>query len=212
MTVRPIDPHAVHVPQRSGLPPCLYVPVAARDVRAIEAYVGRVVRPLACRLPDRAVLVEAYEPRPLDARLPIWKQPGATVLHGALQVWVHVDYSPYKRAYARAFPDTVLADLVLDHVLNRRVARLKGFAYLRLVPVSRPVNSSHGGHSERWAVEYHSSPRMREVNAASKAAVQYADLADIVKMVGMEGGGSQMENVNDAQAWVVPPASDGSPD
>jgi hypothetical protein len=32
--------------------------------------------------------------------------------------------------------------------------------------------------------------------------VQYADLADIVKMLDMEGGGSFMSIVNDAQALV----------
>jgi hypothetical protein len=43
---------------------------------------------------------------------------------------------------------------------------------------------------------------MRELNAASKAAVQYADLADIVKMLNITGGGSFMQNVNDAQTLV----------
>ena len=56
--------------------------------------------------------------------------------------------------------------------------------------------------SEKWAVEYHSSPRMVEINRASKAVVQYADLSDIVKMINMEGGGSLMEIVNEAQKLV----------
>lgn len=207
MPPRPIDPHAVQIPQASRLPPCLYVPVAARDLAAIEAYVGRVARLLACRVPARAVLVDAYDPAPPDARLPIWHVAGVAVLHARAQVWVHVDYGPYRHTYAKAFPDAVLGDLVLDHVMNRRVARLKGYAYLRLVPVSRAVNSSHGGLSERWAVEYQSSPRMREINAASRASVQYADLADLVKMLDVEGGGSLMDRVNDTQALVVPPAA-----
>src|SRR5207244_3779883 len=98
-----------------------------------------------------------------------------------------------------AFPDVDLKGLDLDHVLNRRVARLKGFAYLRLVPIEQRPNRSHGGLSEKWAVQYHSSPRMRAVNGASKSRVQYADLADIVKMLNSEGGGSLMDSVNDAQ-------------
>jgi len=43
---------------------------------------------------------------------------------------------------------------------------------------------------------------MREQNRASQAVVQYADLADIVKMLDMEGGGSLMDVVNQAQKLV----------
>ena len=38
----------------------------------------------------------------------------------------------------------------------------------------------------------------------SQAAIQYADLADIVKMLNMEGGGSFMDIVNEAQKLVEP--------
>lgn len=138
----------------------------------------------------------------------IWGLPESAVLHYPRQVWVDVDYSAYRRAYMRAFPDVDLAGLVLDHVMNRRIARLKGFKYLRIVPISRAANSSHGGLCEGWGVEYHSSPRMREINRASRAVVQYADLADVVKMLNMEGGGSFMENVNQAQRLVDLPVAD----
>ncbi|MBC8031848.1 MAG: hypothetical protein H7Z16_17325 [Pyrinomonadaceae bacterium] len=201
-TRRPIDQHAIRIPQSSGLLPCLYIPVAARDTNAIETYVGRVLEPLAQRSPDKALLVESHEPDEPDARLTIWGHPGAAILHHPKQVWVHVDYSAYRRAYIRAFPDIDLSGFVLDHIMNRRVARLKGFNYLRIVPISRQANSSHGGLSEGWAVEYHSTPRMIELNKASEAVVQYADLSDVVKMLNMEGGGSFMQNVNDAQKLV----------
>jgi hypothetical protein len=91
--------------------------------------------------------------------------------------------------------------------MNRRVARLKGFRYLRIVPISRTANSSHGSLSEECGVDYHSSPRMRKLNRTSKAVVQYADLCDIVKMLNMEGGGSFMQNVNDAQKLVDLPSA-----
>ena len=202
MTRRPIDQQAIRIPQSSGLQPCLYVPVAARDANAIETYVGRIVGDLSQRSPNKALLVEAHEPEEPDERLAIWQHPGAAILHYPRQVWVHVDYRNYRRAYVRAFPDVDLTSLVLDHVMNRRVARLKGFSYLRIVPISREANSSHGGLSEGWAVEYHRSPRMMEINRASQAMVQYADLADLVKMLNMQGGGSFMENVNEAQKLV----------
>ena len=202
MTLRLIDQQARRIPQRSGLLPCLYIPLAARDTNAIETYVGRIIETLALRSPSKALLVEAHEPDKPDDRLAIWAHPGAAILHYPHQVWVHVDYSAYRRAYIRAFPDTDLSGLVLDHVMNRRVARLKGFTYLRIVPISREANSSHGSLSEGWGVEYHSSPGMMELNRASQAAVQYADLSDVVKMLNMKGGGSFMENVNEAQKLV----------
>lgn len=200
---RLIDQHAIRIPQSSGLLPCLYIPVAARDTNAIETYVGRISEVLSGRSPTiKALLVEAHEPAEPDDRLAIWRHPEAAVLHHPRQVWVHVDYSAYRRAYQRAFPDVDLKGFVLDHVMNRRIARLKGFAYLRIVPISREANSSHGGLSEGWGVKYLSSPRMMELNKASQAMVQYADLADVVKMLNMEGGGSFMDNVNDAQKLV----------
>lgn len=182
--------------------PCLYVPVAARDTDAIERYVGRIIEGLSPRSVSKALLIQAHEPIEPDSRLAIWQHPGAAILHQPLQVWVHVNYTSYRRAYRRAFPDADLTALVLDHIMNRRVARLKGFTYLRIVPISRKANSSHGGLSEGWAVEYQSSPRMIEINRTSQAMVQYADLADVVKMLNMEGGGSFMENVNEAQKLV----------
>ena len=206
MTRRPIDQQAIRIPQSSGLLPCLYVPVAARDSNAIERYVGRIVKGLSLRSPNKALLIEAHEPEEPDERLAIWQHPGVAILHYPRQVWVHVDYNAYRRAYLRAFPDADLGGSVLDHVMNRRVARLKGFTYLRIVPISRKANSSHGGLSEGWAVEYQSAPRVMKLNRASQAMVQYADLADLVKMLNMEGGGSFMENVNQAQKLVDPPS------
>ena len=201
---QPIDVHAIHIPERSGLPPCLYVPLAAQSKNAIETYVGRIVSQLSLTIADAALLVEAHEPLQPDNRLAIWNLPGVEVLHSPVQVWVHVDFRGYRGAYVRAFPETDLTGLVLDHVLNRRVARLKGFEYLRIVPISRGANSSHGALSEAWSVKHHSSPEMRERNRLSKALVQYGDLADIVKMLDIKGGGALMDNVNDAQNLVRP--------
>jgi hypothetical protein len=201
---RVIDKEAVRIPERSGLPLCLYVPIAARDQAAIERYVGPIVRILEDRETSRAFLVEAHDPPQRDTRLPIWQLAESRIFHASHQMWVHVDFKAYRRAYLQAFPEEDLANRVLDHVLNRRVARLKGFAYLRIVPISRGANSSSGGLSERWSVEYHSSPEMRKRNLESRASVQYADLADLVKMLDLKTGGGIMDPVNEAQAWVRP--------
>jgi hypothetical protein len=207
---RAIDQHAVRIPRESGLLPCLYVPVAARDADSIERYVGRIDRALSPEGAARgAVLVEAYESPERDQRLAIWDVPQAAVLHSRWQVWVHVDYRAYWRAFRLAFPEVDLTGLVLDHVMNRRVARLKGFSYLRIVPISRGANSSHGSLNEGWAVEYHGSPGMMKKNRESLASVQYADIADIVKMLDVKGGGSFMDNVNAAQKLVDLPDASG---
>ena len=92
-----IDPHAVRIPRASGLLPCLYVPIAARDENAIQTYIGRIIEPLAHL--HRAVLVESYAPEARDERLGIWSIPEAAVLHHPRQVWVHVDLRAYRRAY-----------------------------------------------------------------------------------------------------------------
>ena len=39
--------------------------------------------------------------------------------------------------YRRAFPEEAIADKVLSHAMNRRVAALKGFRYVRITPTSR---------------------------------------------------------------------------
>ena len=127
INLRPIDLHAARMPWMAGLLPCLYVPIAARDSNAIETYVGKIHAQLSLRSKRKALLVEAHESEKPDARLSIWHVPAAAVLQHPQQVWVHVDYSGYRQAYLRAFPDFDLSDFVIDHVMNRRVARLKGF-------------------------------------------------------------------------------------
>jgi hypothetical protein len=77
-----------------------------------------------------------------------------------------------------------------------------GFPYLRIVPISRAANSSSGGLCEKWGVEYHSTPEMVAVNRANPAQIQYADIADIVKMLDMKTGGSLQDPVNEAQALL----------
>src|SRR5438105_512571 len=43
MRKRLIDPHAIDIPRKSGLAPCLFIPIAARDTKAIETYVGKII-------------------------------------------------------------------------------------------------------------------------------------------------------------------------
>jgi hypothetical protein len=189
---------------RFALPLCLHIAVAARDEDALERFVGTIETILTSSGQTKALLVRAYDRPEADARLPIWEHPGVALLRATRQVWVDVDYRAYRRAYAAAFPKQDLGGLVLDHVMNRRVARLKGFRYLRIVPISRAANSSSGGLSEKWAVAYHGTRHMMAINKNPGTFIQYADLADIVKMLNMKTGGSLQDAVNEAQALVRP--------
>ena len=198
-----IDAYAKEVAlTRYALPPCVHVPVAARDEDAVQKYIGNISLVLKAGSPNGALLVEPHETPATNNRLPIWRLKEAALLHCPKQVWVHVDYSGYRSAYIKAFPCADLTGLVIDHVLNRRVARLKGFHYLRIVPISRGANSSSGGLSEKWSVEYQGTAEMVRRNKESPAFIQYADLADIVKMLNIKTGGSLQHPVNEEQALV----------
>ena len=56
--------------------------------------------------------------------------------------------------------------------------------------------------SEKWGVEHHSAPEMVRRNNESPAFIQYADLADLVKMLNIKTGGRLQNPVNGAQALV----------
>ena len=188
--------------KRFALPICLHIPVAARDEAAIRTYVGDVENIIVAGDPNKALLVIAAPPIEMNPMLPIWGLTEAAVLHCARQLWVHVDFRAYRSAYARAFPDEDIRGLAVDHIMNRRAARLKDFMYLRVVPISREANASSGGLSEKWAVDYYRTPEMRAKSLTSPARVQHADLTDIVKMMNRKTGGSLQDPVNEAQALV----------
>lgn len=194
-----------------ALPVCCHIPIAARDEAAIEKYIGRIVRVLTPASASKALLVHVYDAPALNPRLPIWVMKESAILHYPQQVWVHVDHRHYRKAYSIAFPDESLEGMVLDHVLNRRMARAMGFDYLRIVPISREANSSSGGLPEKWGVAYQTSPDMVRVNARRKSFIQYADLGDIVKMLNLKTGGALQDPVNEAQSLVrestIPDAS-----
>lgn len=202
-----IDPVAREIALRRWvLPACLHVPIAAVDEDAITTYIGEIVQVLSRGAPNRALLVRARKPPPIDDRLPIWELEGASVLHQRMQVWVHIGYSRYRRAYRQAFPDEDIAGKVLSHAMNRRTAALKGFAYVRLTPVSRGANSS-SAFSENWAVELYGGPGQTPEKARRGAFIQYAALDGLMLMMDMKPGGGVMSAVNEAQALVEPRTS-----
>lgn len=205
-----VDAHArTTAIEKFALPGCLHLPIAARREDDLYRFVGRSTRVVAAGKPAQAILIDVEWLVPADPELVIWRTPGAAELRRSTQLWVHVDFRGYRAAFERAFPGLLTPDMVVDHILNRRVARLKDFQFLRVCAISRGSNSSSGGLSEKWAVEYHGTPAMRAKNLASPARVQHADLADIVKMMDLKTGGSHQDPVNEAQALLrkVAPAN-----
>jgi hypothetical protein len=189
--------------RRYGLAECLHVPIAAVDEAAITTYVGDVQRVLGRGSVRRALLVQARPPSPRDPSFPIWDVEGCHILHQPLQVWVDVEYSRYRPAYRAAFPDEDLGDRILSHTMNRRVAALKGFRFVRLTPTSRAANSS-SAFSEGWGVTLHSDPEQMAANQRRGAFIQYADLTELMLMLDMRLGGGVMEAVNVGQRLIRP--------
>lgn len=205
MTELDVDERAVEVASRRfGLPPCLHVPIAARDLSVLCRYVGEVEQIIGRKNPVKAVCLRVEGPDRFDETLPIWRVSNSERLHAKRQLWVRRDYSRYRRAYAAAFPEVRLEGSVADHVMSRQVARIKGFLFLRVVLISRSANASSGGLSEKWGIAFHRNQSERDRDPSHGACIQYADLADIVKMLDMKTGGRLQDPVNDAKSLVKP--------
>lgn len=196
--MKEIDPIAkFEVEKKYVLPSCLHLPIAARDKSCITKYIGDIVSELSRPKTDKAFLISVLPPKNIKSSLKIWTIKSSFILNKELQVWVDVDYKNYRMAYKKAFPQDSIDGLVLDHILNRRIARLMGFKFIRIIPIDRKVNSS-SSFSEKWGVAYHKTDRMKKLNAQKLKNIQYADLTDIVKMLNINPGGNIMETVNNA--------------
>jgi hypothetical protein len=198
-----LDPVANERARRYGISESLRVPVAAVNEAALETYVGSIVGILSGHGCRKAFLVETHAAPPIDPDLPIWDSPAAAILRQSRQVWVHRDYGCYRRAYQRAFPDADLRGWVLSHAMNRRLAAIRGFEFVRLTPTSRAANSS-SAFSEGWAIDRHKAVEQMEINRKTGLSVQYADLTDLMLMLDLKLGGGVMDAVNEGQKLVRP--------
>jgi len=193
-----------HAVRSIGMPECLHVPIAAVDETAIRTYVGEIVEELGRGSPSRALLVHVDEPPPRDESLPIWEHERSRIFHQREQVWVRVEYTRYRQAYRKAFPSEDIADKILSHCMNRRIAALKGFQYMRITPTTRGANSS-SAFSENWGVALWSKPAEIASFKRRGVAIQYADLSDLMLMLDLNLGGGIMDAVNAGQKLILPP-------
>ena len=195
--------------QTYGLTPDLIVPVAAADLDAIEAYVGAI----QVRIPGRkrvtnAAVVEAHRPK-RNPLVPLWDQSDADQcyqrLHPLRQLWVHVDYRGYRRAWKRFGFGELSREVVLDHIHNRAAVRLSGYRhpFLRLCPVSRETNTSGGLDSGAEGMEKVELRKLKQQPAHIRqrteqrlgAPVVLADPIDLTKMLDIPPGLTELRGV-----------------
>ena len=201
-----IDPVAKRIVlEERRLPEDLHVPLAAVDEESISAFVGDIVNVVSFRTTNRALLVRVPVPAREQRTLPIWQLNCSALIHPPIQLWVHIKYTAYRSAYRRAFPKENIMNQVLHHTTSRRHAEINGYSYVRLSPIPRRVNSSMA-LPERW---YANLPRKDSDPAAVRknARVRYADLDDLLVIMGIVLGGKPMNIVNEAQYLVDPKKS-----
>ncbi|MGC1468695.1 MAG: hypothetical protein WA793_04865 [Sphingorhabdus sp.] len=182
------------------LPPCLHVPVAARDQKSITNHIGEIVQVVS---PGKALLVRVDAPQPPDHRFPIFEHPNLPRLFEPLQLWVHPRYTRYRAAWVRTFGPTQIEDRVLHHVYNRRKAVLIGFDFVRLAPISRQTNSSSAA-TERWGVEL-CTPGYIERHNRRGLRMRYGDLGDLMTLLDIPLGGGVQEMFRLGQNLVEVP-------
>ena len=177
-----------------SLDDCLIIPIAAKSVDVIKRYVGSI--------PERDEkhnmwLFVNFTPLAPPNNRKVWRHGRAKLINASRQCWVHVDYpSPdYREAYAKCFPNINLpSDVCVDHIFNRRLAKRVGYNYVRLIHVSRGVNSSSGRGEERST---YNDSAVRSRFAKSNNNVYYASPVDLLKMLNIKVGGFPLNNVRD---------------
>jgi hypothetical protein len=193
------------------LPKSLQVPIAVASVEAIRSFVGSITaeRRGADGLP-RAFAVARPAPEQLEPDVPLWASSKADEardrLYPPTQVWVHVDYNSYRRAY-RDFGQIIPPGYFLDHVQNRRSIRLRdrSHPWLRLCPVDPRVNTSGGLPTGGEGMEFDYLTRALPAGlVVDDHEVIYADPMDLTKMLNIAPGTGTLDGVRDTQDLFFP--------
>lgn len=185
--------------QRFNLPDSLIVPIAARDIPSINKFIGNTIDQIVGRNGRiNALLIKPHNwPIIKESNVSLWSHNNCDEferrLHPEMQVWVHVDYSEYRKAYFKLGMPNIPDNYVLDHIQNREAIRLRDYShpYLRLCPVSYRVNTNGGTNSGGEGMEKEflrslpSQPKaVREsVYEAIACDIIYADPMDLTKML-----------------------------
>lgn len=211
-----IDPRA----NQFGLPHSLIVPIAAQSLNAIQKYVGLVIDRITGRSGRlNAIMVIPHSwPVQTESIVPLWDHPDAhkymMLLHPMKQIWVHVDYSGYRKAYIKMGMPIIPEGYVLDHIKNREAIRLRYYShpYLRLCPVSSLVNTNSGTNTGGEGMEKEhlrtldSQPESVRtiVRKAFKCDIVYADPVDLTKMLNIPPGSQILDGVREMLQLFYP--------
>ena len=179
--------------QIHGLHSSLITPIGAKSIVAIKNYVG-VVKKIS-RYNYKAFIVE-FKPIEKPNNLEIWLNPRSLFINYPVQLWVDIDFKYYRKVYKQVFHDFNLDNMVIDHIMNRKFARLLDYRYTRLIHIDRGVNASSGRGPETESVKFQKGNQDFE-SRGYKAVIQYADPVDILKILNIKTGGFPLKNVGD---------------
>lgn len=176
-----------------GLHHSMVIPIGARSKESIERYVGRIERVFG---KDEGFMVYFEALAPAND-LPVWAHHRCGMLAHPKQLWIHIRSRRYRQLYLELFRDQVAnGDIVIDHIMNRRLAKALNYDYVRLLHISRNSNSSSGRGGESLAVDF--LPTSQSVNPDLNASeIVYADPMDLLKMLDIPVGGFGLETVSD---------------
>lgn len=176
-----------------GFHDSLIIPIGAKSKEDIQNYVGSIDETFG---KDNALLV-SFSPLSPPNHLPVWQQERSFWLNYPRQLWVDVDYRNYRKAYQKVFSEVIEDSVyVVDHIMNRKLARSMGYRFVRLLHISRKSNSSGGRGGETYANS--NLPISLRVNPEANASeIVYADPMDLAKMLNIKVGGFGLEAVRD---------------
>lgn len=202
-----------------GLPKSLQIPIAAKDVASIRVYVGDIADTVVARSGrTNALKVKTRVPATLEPDISLWGHPRAEeflqALYPDFQLWVHVDYSGYRKAWGQLEMPLIPSGHVLDHLSNRKATRERGYfqPYIRLTPVSREVNSNAGhqrggeGLEREYMLHVQSLPEPQRTQLLEhmRTDIVYADPMDLTKMLNVPPGTHVLEGVREMQKHFYP--------
>jgi hypothetical protein len=175
-----------------GLEDCLIIPVAAKSIKSIEQFVGNIIE----KLKDDMWCYVDFTPLSNPNNLEVWNHARSHLINQKLQCWVRINYIGYRNRYKKCFPDTNVDEMVIDHILNRRFAKVLGFNYVRLLHISKSANSSSGRGMEYDVINYRNPDGLSKFEE-SLDEIYYADPSDLMKMLNMKIGAFPLDNVRD---------------
>lgn len=169
----------------NGLGPCLTIPIAAKSIASIDYYVGDI----HFISPDKQWLIVNFNPLEKPNHLPVWELPRASLIHQPQQCWVHRDFNGYREVYSEFFKPDLLGNLVVDHIMNRKLAKIRCYEFIRLIHVDRGVNSSSGRGSEDRVINLQKENKYESQNLSeSPFNISYADPGDLLKILNIKTG------------------------